>query len=72
MTAEQAEKKAKRNAAARLNYWADRRLKDIIRRRAQVESWVETYDSVLQEKETKASKSVRRVARQIATEVRAA
>lgn len=72
MTQEQSEKKAKRNAARRLNYWADRRLKDIIRRRAQVEDWVETYTFVLEEKEAKASKSVRRVARQLTAEVRAA
>lgn len=74
MTLSAAEKKEKRNAASRLRYWADRRLKDIIRRRAQVEGWVETYDAVLEEKkEVKASKAVRRTVRaSVQSEARAA
>jgi hypothetical protein len=74
MKQEDADKRAKRNAASRLRYWADRRLKDIIRRRAQVEGWVETYDSILEEKDAKAAKiSARRAARpNIQPEARAA
>lgn len=67
------EKKAARNASNRMRYWASRRLKDIINRRAQVESWVETYDSVLADKHVKAAKlSKRRPAQAVTVEARAA
>jgi hypothetical protein len=50
------EKKAKRRSDSRLRYWANRRLKDLIRRKAQVEEWVDTYDSVLDQKKAKVAK----------------
>lgn len=44
------EKRLARNANKRLNYWGGKRLKDVVQRRAQVSSWVETYDTVYQKK----------------------
>lgn len=64
------EKRAARNASSRLRYWGGKRLKDVIRRKAQVQDWVETYDTVLEEKEAKVSK--RRPQAAVTVEARAA
>lgn len=73
MTLSAAEKKEKRNAASRLRYWADRRLKDVIRRRGQLESWTETIVAVQEDKEAKAHKSrTHRPRPTVQSEVRAA
>lgn len=64
-----AQKRIERNAAKRMNYWAGRRLKDIINRRSQLDSWRETIETVY---ETKAAARTIKPAQRVTAEARAA